>query len=141
MFYNRTSIKKVYMGKFNKGDDIIGALEEFCRQKKIRKGFVQIIGAVENTTLGYYNLNDKKYSNRTFDEHAEILSMSGNISIMDGDVSIHLHGAFGKDDFQSIGGHLGSPCIIFAGEYVILELKGRDLVRQFDEPTGLHLWQ
>ncbi len=141
MFYDRTGIRKVYMGKFNKGDDIIPALEKFSKENKIKKAFIQVIGAVQTVTLGYYDQVKQKYLNKSFKIPMEISSMSGNVSIKDKEIFIHLHGVFSKKDFSSIGGHLISPSKIFAGEFVIFELKGKGLIRKFNPPTGLHLWE
>ncbi len=141
MFYDRTGIRKVYMGKFNKGDDIIPALEKFSKENKIKKAFIQVIGAVQTVTLGYYDQVKQKYLNKSFKTPMEISSMSGNVSIKGKEIFIHLHGVFRKKDFSSIGGQLISPTKIFVGEFVIFELKGKSLIRKFNPPTGLHLWE
>ena len=53
---------------------------------------------------------------------------------------MHLHLTMGKSDLSVIGGHAMPGCTIFAAEACIIPLEGEDLVRGFDEPTGLPLW-
>lgn len=141
MFYHKTNIKKVYIGRFNKGDDIIEALENFMAQNKIKKGIINIIGAVQRATIGYYDQKKRKYVKKKINLPMEILNISGNVSVKENKPFVHLHAVFSKKNGTTLGGHLLSPTIVFGGEFIIGHLKGKELIRQYDELTGLFLWQ
>ena len=64
----------------------------------------------------------------------------GNISRIDGDLSVHAHIALSFDDGTMAGGHLIEGCTVFAGELFGMALEGVTLSRRYDEPTGLKLW-
>ncbi len=136
----KIKINKVIIGRFKKGDDVITKLEDILKKEKIQMGFISIIGAVEEATIGYYNQKKKEYIKKHIKSPMEILSMKGNISLKEGNIFIHLHGIFGKRNFKTTGGHIFSPTRIFAGEFIIMGLKGKVLERKYDLETGLYLW-
>jgi predicted DNA-binding protein with PD1-like motif len=76
----------------------------------------------------------------TVNEHVEILSGQGNVSLKDGKPFVHLHLVLGRSDGSCLGGHAAAGCKIFACEAAILALDGPALVREPDEATGLALW-
>lgn len=131
----------IYQGRLNRGDELIISLTNHLKEKGIKSGFIHGIGAVSSAKLGYFNAQTKKYEELLFDENMEILSLNGNISIKDGDIFPHIHAMFSKKDFTAIGGHLFSPTIVYAFEFMIYEYSGEPLMRQFDEDTGLYLWK
>ncbi len=123
-----------------KGGDLLQEINALCKEKNIRRGAVQVMGAVEKATLGYYLQDERRYISQEFDEHMEILAGIGNVSIKDGDPFVHLHLTLSRKDYSVIGGHTMPGCVIFAAEVCIITLEGEELVRGFDEPTGLPLW-
>jgi predicted DNA-binding protein with PD1-like motif len=71
----------------------------------------------------------------------EIVSLYGNVSLKDGRPFAHLHVVLPDEQGNGKGGHLvagGAP--VFACEVTIEEYSGPELVRNFDEQTGLFLW-
>ncbi len=129
----------IYHGRLNKGDELISSLTSQIKENNINSGFIYGIGAVSSAKLGYFNTNTKKYEDKLFDENMEIVSLSGNISIKDGNIFPHIHAIFSKRDFSVVGGHLFSPTIVYAFEFMIYEYFGEPFVRNFDEDTGLYL--
>jgi len=99
-----------------------------------------MIGAVSSATIGAYDQKQQVYI--TFTEKApfEILSCIGNISLKDGKPFVHAHILLGDEKGKTIGGHLFSEPLIFAGEIEIQELKGKPMERAYDSTTGLMLW-
>jgi len=141
MFFHQDMIKKVYIGKLDKGDDILESIEKFLNRNKIEKAYINIIGAVEYATIGYYDQKKKVYVKKSFKKPMEILSIQGNVSLKDEKIFPHLHAIFADKRLDTIGGHLFTPTKIFAAEFTVFELKGESLNRQFDAETGLSLWQ
>lgn len=54
---------------------------------------------------------------------------------------MHAHVVLGDEQGNTIGGHLFSESIVFAGEIDLQELIGEPLERSYDETTGLLLWK
>ncbi len=123
-----------------KGADLLQEINAVCKQKKIRRGSVQVIGALECASLGFYLQDERRYVNHDIDENVEILCGLGNVSIKDGEPFVHMHLTLGKSDLSVIGGHTLPGCKIFAAELCIVELEGEELVRGMDDATGLPLW-
>lgn len=131
---------RIYAGRLPYGGDILTSLTDFVKRKGIKKGQVQVIGAVQRAVVGFYDQATRKYSSLAFDKPLEILSVTGNISLKDGQPFIHAHIALSDGEGKSFGGHLMEGTIVFAGEYIIREFQGDELVRAYDDQTGLALW-
>ncbi len=129
------------MGRLESGADLLAELTRICKDNNISRGQVEAIGAVSRATLGYYDQDSREYNYRTFEQHLEIISLLGNVSIKDGEPMVHAHVSLGDSEFRMIGGHLAAGTVVFACEYIIHELDGPELVRGYDEATGLPLWQ
>jgi predicted DNA-binding protein with PD1-like motif len=69
----------------------------------------------------------------------EILSLSGNISEVEGKTWVHAHITLSyieEEEIQVVGGHLIEGCIIFGfAEIIIMELQDIDMSKTFDEET------
>lgn len=130
-----------YMGRLPKGADLLESLNALCAEENITRGQVQLLGALEKGKLGFYRQIERKYVTLDVDEHVEIVSGTGNISIKDGKPFVHLHVVLSYEDGSCIAGHTMPGCIVFACEVVLTPIDGDPLVRGFDEPTGLPLWE
>lgn len=135
----------VYMGRLDKGADIIQSLERFCLENNIKAGWVNVIGALEKGTISYYDQQEHIYHHQPLSGEYEIVSCSGNISLKDGKPFAHLHIVLSDTDYQTLGGHLWpGTTAIFAAEFVLFSLNGEadtnSLERCPDVQTGLALW-
>ncbi|MHC4871471.1 MAG: PPC domain-containing DNA-binding protein [Planctomycetota bacterium] len=137
---NQVKQTNKYIGKVGFEKDILEELTSVCKEKNIKLGKVQLIGAVTKARVGYYYQDSREYKFIDFDKHMEILSLTGNISLKDGEPIIHAHITFMDEDGNAVGGHLAPGTIAFAGEFIIDEFEGPDLNRGIDEQTGLPLW-
>ncbi len=136
------SLGRVFIGRFDLGDDLLGSLKKFCKDNEIRQGYFNLIGAVHNAKLGYYDQEQKKYTGCVeLNQKLEICSCCGNISIKDDEIFVHAHITLASHDGIAFGGHLMPGTIVFAAEFTIQELIGQDLIRGKDEKTGLPLWR
>jgi predicted DNA-binding protein with PD1-like motif len=102
---------RCFMGRLAKGDDLLQALENFCRQQDIQVGEVRALGAVTKARVGYYHQEERKYYFLDLDQPLEILALVGNISIKDGKPMVHAHVTLGDTEGRAYGGHLaeGTP--------------------------------
>jgi predicted DNA-binding protein with PD1-like motif len=129
------------MGRLAKGEDLLGALTSCAREHGISLGEVQAIGAVSQARVGYYDQAERQYYYLDLNNPREILSLTGNISLKDGEPMVHAHITLSGDDGRAVGGHLAEGTLAFACEFAIQEYRSATpLVRQMDEPTGLWLW-
>ena len=53
---------RVFLGRFDYNDDLLDSLTKFCEESNIKLGVFNVIGAVQNAKLGYYNQDEKKYT-------------------------------------------------------------------------------
>ncbi|MBW1742521.1 MAG: DNA-binding protein [Deltaproteobacteria bacterium] len=129
------------LSKLPHGKDLIRTLENFCVQNSIQTAVFSVIGAVTSATLGSYDQNQQVYVTYKKEEPLEIVNCTGNVSLKDGQVAVHAHAVLADMDGQTIGGHVFSDTVIYAGEMYIRELLGTPPEREYDDTTGLPLWQ
>ena len=134
---------RTYIAKLNYQSDLLEEINKICLDENIKAGWINAIGAVSSLKLGFYNQETKEYIYTTYayDEAMEIVSCTGNVSIKDGKPFCHIHITAADKKGKCIGGHLVGGTAVFAGEVIIQELLGEDLIRDTDEETGLSLWQ
>jgi len=131
-----------FIGRFEAGDDLLEALNSFCRDQNIRLGTFLVIGAVTCAKLGYYNQQEKKYTGCVeLDKKLEVTVCTGNISLKDDEIFVHAHITLADWEGKAYGGHLMPGTLVFAAEFFIQELKGPDLIREREDKTGLPLWK
>lgn len=122
----------------NIGEEVVETLKKFCKDNNVKLGTISGIGAVKKATIGFYNLETKKYYLKELNGNYEITSLLGNISTMDGEVYLHLHINLADSTYNTFGGHLNSAVIGGVGEFIIEEIDGK-VKRGFNEEVGLNL--
>ena len=137
----KISTQQAYMGKLQHGADLLEEITQTCNRESIRLGRIQAIGAVQRARLAYYNQKSREYRFFTIDQPMEILNLSGNISLKDGEPMVHAHITLADDAGNAYGGHVAPGTVIFACEIVIESFEGPAFEREFDEETGLPLWR
>ena len=109
-----------YILKLEKGEEVIAALAKFCEDNDIKSGCIAGIGATNNASINYYDLEKGKYISKKFsDKNYEIISLNGNISLLQGKPFTHIHIALGDSDYNVFGGHLESAVISVTCEITI----------------------
>ena len=138
---NQFQLGRHFTGKLPHGCDLITSIENFCKEKLIQTATFSLIGAVSSATLGIYDQKQQVYVSFKKDKPFEIISCTGNVSLVEGTPMIHAHILLADEQGETVGGHLFSETVIYAGEIDIQELKGDSLERVYDETTGLMLWK
>ena len=131
---------RTYIFRLNKGDDLLEELQEFCRDNQIKCGIIKGIGTVECVTLGFYDQKKKKYNKVKHERGFEILSLLGNISLMEEKPMVHVHVALCDAQGTGVGGHLMGGSTVFACEIYVQELVGAPKRRKADRATGIPIW-
>ena len=130
-----------FVGRLPHGKDLITSIEDFCNASSIQMATFSLIGAVSFATLGAYDQKQQVYATFTQEETLEIVSCNGNISLVDENPVVHAHIVLGDLKGKTMGGHLFSETILYAGEIDLQELTGTPLKRAHDHTTGLMLWK
>jgi predicted DNA-binding protein with PD1-like motif len=134
-------IGRCMLGRLPYGKDFVNTIEDFCVQNSIQTGVFSVIGAVMSVTLGSYDQNQQVYVTFKREGPLEIVHCTGNVSLKDGKVAVHAHAVLADMNGQTIGGHIFSETVVYAGEIHVQELLGKPLEREYDEKTGLSLWK
>ena len=123
------------------GKDLITSIEDFCIELSIQMATFSIIGAVASVTFGAYDQKQQVYVTFKEESPLEIVNCIGNVSLKNGDPVVHAHIVLGDKQGKTLGGHLFSETILFAGEIDLQELIGKPLEKVYDDTTGLMVWK
>lgn len=127
-----------YILRFDRGEDFIQGLQNFCKENGIASGWFSALGSSSELELAFFNINEKKYETKELSEFLEVITITGNLVKKEEKVFCHAHGVFGKVDFTVIGGHI-NKCIVSATLEVNFIAGDNGAERFFDEETGLFL--
>jgi len=133
--------KEVFMVRLRHGADLLEEITGICRERGIRLGRIEAIGAVKNACVGFYDQERRVYEFIAIKEPMEILNLTGNVSIKDGAPFVHAHITLANASGMACGGHLASGTTVFACELTIVAFDGPELKREPDQETGLSLWK
>uniref|UniRef100_A0A7C4U7A9 DUF296 domain-containing protein n=1 Tax=candidate division WOR-3 bacterium TaxID=2052148 RepID=A0A7C4U7A9_UNCW3 len=131
-------IEEDYFIVIEKGEEIVENLTNFCLKNNVYSGYISGIGAAENIEVGYFDEKKKDYKRIFIKESCEVLSISGNISIKESKLFVHLHIILSKNDFNTTGGHLFKGYVSATLE-VYIKTFSKNLIRKMDDETGLFL--
>lgn len=133
--------QRTWIGRLEKGDDLLQGLTEVCLSEGINAGSLQALGAVECGAIGFFDQEAGQYRETRFDREMELASLIGNISQKDGQTFLHCHVVLADRDGHCYGGHLVEGNRVFACEFVVVDTEGGAVpVRRHDSATGLMLW-
>jgi len=116
---------RTYIFRITKGKDLMEALSDFCH---------------DNATVCSYDIANKKYDKRVISKPVEMLSLMGNVSIMDNRANIRANIVLVNGEGKTDGGQLAAGTKVFSAEVFIQELVGEPKVRKQDKVTKLNLW-
>ncbi len=129
------------------GSDLLRSLQKIAAEEEITSGvIVSGVGLLKQAQLRNCKSLPEEYpitdANRTFlsfEKPLEILSISGNVTLAEGEPLVHAHitlSSVDGDEITVIGGHLIEGCVVFGfSEFAILEIEGIEMVKRFDEET------
>lgn len=100
--------QKNFFIRLDKDEDLFQSLEKWASENKLKSGHLSGIGALKDVELGFYHLNKKEYERKKFLKEAELLSLEGNLTSLNGKPFFHIHAVLGDEDFRAFGGHLFS---------------------------------
>jgi predicted DNA-binding protein with PD1-like motif len=124
--------------RFEVGEKLPESLVDLARRLGIVSGSLSGIGGVHNVVLGYYDLQARKYVTFEVPGIVELVSLIGNVSLVNGQPFWHLHAAVADRDGNVKAGHLVSLEVAVTAECWI-ERGRKMLQRKRDEYSGLNL--
>ncbi len=124
--------------RLEKGEQIIQVIKDFCKTNTITSAYFNGIGAVQNAELGYYRLDQKEYYWKKFDTAMEVVSLTGNVSLVDGEPFLHIHTVLSDENFQTVGGHVKEG-VVGATLEIFMQTLSIPITREFNEEIGLNL--
>src|SRR5437764_14378075 len=123
---------------FDTGDEVTKELLAFSRGRGITAASLTGIGAFQDVTLGYFELQQRNYKRIPISEQVEVLSLVGNVAAGDDGPKLHAHVVVGKRDGTAHGGHLIEARVRPTLEIILVETPAY-LRRRSDPATGLAL--
>ncbi len=79
--------------RMDRGEEIMEKLKEVALKENVRLANVNALGAVDEFTVGAYDVLEKKYNSNTFKGVYEIVSLTCSINTMNGEYYSHIHTA------------------------------------------------
>jgi predicted DNA-binding protein with PD1-like motif len=122
------------------GTDLLSELQSFVQEKGINLAWINGIGAVARATLRYYDQTAKSWKDIELEKQLEVISMVGNVSLLNGEPIVHAHVTLSDEEGRCYGGHLGANTVVFNMEVLMTTLSGPPVTRKLDTDTGLTLW-
>ena len=123
--------------RLDPGEEIIDRLRAVCEKEGVKLASVEGLGAVNDFTVGLFDVETKEYRANRFRGAYEIVSLTGTVTTKDGKFYQHLHMSAGDERGQVFGGHLTAGVISATGELVVRVLDGR-VERAFSEEIGIN---
>lgn len=114
-------------------------LKELAKKENIKLASLRAIGAVDEVTLGWYDVENQQYRSKMLHGQKEITSLIGTITVMNGEPYLHLHITVSDESYQALGGHLESARVSGTFEGEIWEHEGGQVERVPDPETGLNV--
>jgi uncharacterized protein len=131
--------QKTYAVIFSKGDEILSGLTEFTVREKITAGYFTAIGALQSARFGWFDRTRKAYRDIAINEQVELISLIGDVGLVNGAQQIHAHGAVGFPDGQVRGGHL-LKAIAWPTLELFFTSCPTPLIKEHDDETDLSLF-
>jgi hypothetical protein len=124
--------------KLEKGEKIIESLTALAEKEEIPSATFRGVGAVEQTTLGYFDVEALEYERKDFPFSMELGSLMGNITWLEGKPHVHAHAVICGFDLKAYTGHLFEGTISVTGEIIVTKFQTK-IERAFDDSVGLNL--
>lgn len=138
MKFQKQTPLHTYRIRLERGEEVIHTLTDFCVQENIQNAWVGGIGAVERAKIGYYNVDKKEYFSQVHTEVHEVISMTGNVALVENTPFIHIHAVLSNTKNEAFGGHVFEMYVAVTLEVELIVYK-EPITRVLDDTIGLKL--
>jgi predicted DNA-binding protein with PD1-like motif len=128
-----------YLLRLDRGERLPDALADFCGAESIPAATAEGLGALENVTLGFFDVQKKVYERTTLPGSWELLSLFADVATWEGELFAHTHVVLSGPDFVARGGHLFEGRVSVTAELRVWTLD-QPIERRMDPEIRLHLW-
>lgn len=139
--YQTGDVGRVIVARFEDGEDILENLIMIAKKENIKNAVFHLVGGIRQGRVVVGPAKEELPPEpvwKEIQESHELLG-AGTIFLQGDEPKIHLHGAFGKKDMVKVGCLRGKSETFLVLEAVIIELRGIDAKREFDQASGLVL--
>ena len=126
--------------RMDPGEEITAQLRAVCEKEGVKLAAVEGLGAVNDFTVGLFDLETKEFRTNRFQGPHEIVSLTGTFTSKDGAFYQHLHMSAANAAGAVFGGHLSTAVISATCEMVVRILDGQ-VERLLDPAIGIHLFR
>lgn len=127
-----------YAVRMDLNEEIMQSLKALCEKEDIRLAQVDAIGAANRAVIGVYDIEKQAYHKEELTGFMEITSLSGNVTRMNGEAYLHLHGTLADQNHALHGGHIIELTVGATCEMFVRVLAG-DVTRAKDQALGINL--
>ncbi len=141
MRYQCGSVGRVFVVRFEEGDDILAGLRDLVLKESVRAAAFNLVGAVKRGSMVTGPEHDEMPPVPVWchlDESHEVVGF-GTVFWQGTEPKIHCHGAFGKRDSARVGCLRECAETFLVIEAVVMELSGITATREPDSRSGMAL--
>jgi uncharacterized protein len=121
-----------------KGDEVMSGLTDFARQNKVTAASFTAIGAFSHATVAWFDDSRKEFKLIPIEQQVELVSMIGDIALVNDQPSVHTHVAVASSDGTVRGGHVINA-FVFPTLELFMTVYPTPLQKESDKATGLKL--
>ena len=145
--YRSGSPGKILVARIKSGNDLLLSLKNVVEENGIKAGTilsgVGLLGKARIRNVKefpkHFPISDEQRAVVSLNGPLEILCLSGNISMVEGKPSIHIHASlsyYRDNSINVVGGHVIEGCTVYSfAEVVIMEIENISMEKRFDEET------
>ena len=130
--------ERTYAVVFEIGDEFIAGLTGFAKEHKLAASHFTAIGSFSDARLGYFQIERKEFKPIPINEQVEVLALTGNITLDQGEPKIHAHVVLGRSDGTTLGGHILEAHVRPTLEVFVVDTP-KHLHRTYNPDIGLSL--
>jgi len=117
------------------GEHALATMTTYLEQHRIASGRFSAIGGFRHVELGYFNTLSNRAEFMEMDKQVEVVSLIGNIALLEGKPHIHAHVSVSDQGYQAYSGHLGEGVVEPTLEVFLTQFTS-PLIREKDKQTG-----
>ena len=121
-----------------KGDEVMSGLTDFARQNKVTSASFTAIGAFSHATVAWFDDGRKEFKLIPIEQQVELVSMIGDIALVNDQPAVHTHVAVASSDGTVRGGHVINA-FVFPTLELFMTVYPTPLHKESDKATGLKL--
>jgi len=121
-----------------KGDEVMSGLTDFARQNKVTSASFTAIGAFSHATVAWFDDARKEFRLIPIKQQVELVSMIGDIALVNDQPAVHTHVALASSDGTVRGGHVINA-FVFPTLELFMTVYSTPLHKELDKATGLKL--